>query len=720
MLARRVIALSPDKRFAKRLVLGLKSAGGTVESYGSVDSLAKGQIQASLVVLHLEGELADALPLVTARLRDDAWIIVVLPKSDLNMTVSVMQTTDQLANVLIADQMSIAQLAAAATRVLHGDIFGLEKLVPWGVKIYSMLVGDYQEKSICISQISEYAALMGVRRKYREAIEQCADEMLMNALYDAPVDSEGKQLFADVPTKTRISLRMEQKAVVQYGCDGDVFWISVRDSFGALNRSTVLRYLHKCLHSDQQIDRKTGGAGLGLYIMCNATTQFLFNVLPGVATECVCKFDLTAPKVQLKDFGFFREKIDAAGRLVGGASKLLPSGAAYPVERRDAPPAPSTRGITIALSGAIMLLLALIGLVAYPRFTRAPTGAVQIATTPPQAQIEVDGQIRGTTTNGTLRISTLEVGRAYRVKATRPGYTTAETIIQAEKGRTPSITLTLAPLNAKVFLDSDPADATVTYEDRALGKTPLTVTDLPPGKTVEVSFSRTGYRTVTRRLRVPSAGGEAFVSTTMTMAGDFGSIAIKSSPSGSQVYQNGELLAGVKTPVAEHLIQSGKSYKFTLKAPGFMPDTFNVELAAGERGVTFVRTLAPGGGLSVKGNITGRVVVAGRKNRCSYKPLPLDDCPLANGTYKVSVVSSDPFTRSDPVKIVIKGNMVNQTFDLGIVRAAKGWKLSRRGRLMRKTAYNEGTRRLLVIKDDTKEKKRIKVRIQPGKTLIIP
>ncbi len=39
---------------------------------------------------------------------------------------------------------------------------------------------------------------------------------------------------------------------------------------------------------------------------------------------------------------------------------------------------------------------------------------------------------------------------------------------------------------------------------------------------------------------------------------------------------------------------------------------------------------------------------------------------------------------------------------------------------VQKTAYAEGVRRLVVVKDDTKEKKRIKVRVQPGKTLIIP
>ena len=107
---------------------------------------------------------------------------------------------------------------------------------------------------------------------------------------------ERKQMFADVPTKTRISLRMEQKATVEYACDGATFSMSVRDSFGTLRGETVLKYLDKCLHAEQQMDRKGGGAGLGLYIISNAATQFLVSIHPQIATECTCTFDLKVPE----------------------------------------------------------------------------------------------------------------------------------------------------------------------------------------------------------------------------------------------------------------------------------------------------------------------------------------------------------------------------------------------------------------------------------------
>ncbi len=372
MLARRIIAVSPDKGFGKQLATALKAAGGAVDLHPSIDDLGRGEIQAALVVLHLDGDLTNIASELLPRLSGDSRVICILPRANLAAVVDTMQASDRVAGLLTTEHFDSRDLSALATRVLAGDIFGLEKMITWGTLVHSQLVGDYQEKSLVISQVSEFAELMGVRRKYRESIEQCVDEMLMNALYDAPVDEHGQPLFSDIPTKTRISLRVEQKVVVQYACDGKRFAVSVRDAFGTLERGTVLRYLHKCLHAEQQIDRKVGGAGLGLYLMMNSASTVLFNVLPGVATEVVCVFDLEMPKMQLEQIGFFLEKIDAAGRLASGPSRRLP-GAAHPVERRRsgdarAAPPPPSRALVRVLAVAIFAILGLIGFVAWKRF----------------------------------------------------------------------------------------------------------------------------------------------------------------------------------------------------------------------------------------------------------------------------------------------------------------------------------------------------------------
>jgi hypothetical protein len=460
VLARRIIAVSPDKQFGKQIATALKAAGGAVDLHQKLDELAKGELVAALVVLHLDGELATAAAEILPRLSGEAKVIAILPKANLAAIVDIMQSSDRIAGMLMAENFDSRQLSAMTTRIIAGDIFGLEKMLSWGTLLHSQLVGDYQEKSLCISQISEFAELMGVRRKYREAIEQCVDEMLMNALYDAPVDEQGKPIFSEIPTKTRISLRVEQKVVVQYACDGKQFAVSVRDAFGTLERNTVLRYLYKCLHSEQQIDRKVGGAGLGLYLMVNSATTVYFNVLPGVATEAVCVFDLETPKLQLERFGFFNEKIDAAGRLAAGASRRLPA-TGHPVERRhSAQPPPPPRGLIAALSIAIVAVLALVAIAAWPRiFPGTEVARVTFTTIPTGATIEIEGRNEGTAVDGTL-VRELEIGRAYPVVARLDGYEPKTSVVQPQKGGS-QVTFELVARTPTVLLDSQPTGATI-------------------------------------------------------------------------------------------------------------------------------------------------------------------------------------------------------------------------------------------------------------------
>jgi hypothetical protein len=725
MLARRVIALSADKAFGKVMSTALKAAGGVVELHQGVDGLGRGDIQAALVVVHLDGELVSVVEDLALRLGNDARMIVILPTSALSKTVDVMKISDRVAGILIQAHMKPIDLAAMATRILAGDIFGVEKLVPWGTRIYSTLVGDYQEKSLCIAQITEYAELMGVRRKYREAIEQCVDEMLMNALYDAPVDDQGKQIFAEIPTKSRIQLRMEQKVVVQYACDGQTFTVSVRDSFGTLDRTTVLRYLWKCLHSEQQIDRKTGGAGLGLYLIASNSTRFLYNVLPDVATECVCQFDLETPKVQLEGFGFFSEKIDAAGRLAAGPSRLLPQGVGHPVERRTGnrggPAQRTPRGMIGALSAAIVLLLALIVMVAWPRFTRTPTTSVTIATEPAGATVEIDGSARGVATTGALTVGGLQVGRAYRVVARLDGHSPAETVFQPAEGPPTNLQLRLVPRTSTVLIDSDPRGAAVLAGGVEVGITPVTITTFTPSSEVPVTFRHGGYAEVTRSIRVPAPGGEAQVMQSLTMDAAFATLLVTSEPAGADVWIDGQRQIGVTTPTRELLVEAGKRHSVSVRLARHAPITVSVSPGQGARNVPVHAALVPGAAITMSANMDARatVTIAGEAMKgCTKRPLPFD-CPVPAGKYQVDIETTK-MTGKVRRQVEVKDDVVEVSVELGWVEAPSGKQLVFGGHETSRVAFEEGKRQVTVLDEAAGTTSTIDVRVQTGRATAIP
>jgi hypothetical protein len=705
MLSKRAIVVTADKALAKRLGAGLMAAGATVETYPSEAEIPKGgELHADLVAMHVPEDAA-ILTAVIARLAEGARLVAIVPMPSIEATVNVMKHT-RVNAVLVADGLDVAQVASVGSRLLHGDVFGLEKIVPWGVKVYSVLVGDYQEKSVAISAVSEFAEKLGVRRKYRDSIEQCLDEMLMNALYDAPVDTAGKQMFADIPTKTRISLRMEQRAVVQYACDGDTFALSVRDSFGALQGSTVVKYLDKCLHSEQQIDRKTGGAGLGLYIISNSATQFLVNLLPGVATEVICTFDLTAAKVQLKEFGVFDERVDASGRLIAGPSKLV--GVRQSPGRRASDVGPS-RSVLALLGSAVLLLLVLIGFVAYPRLKAVPRGSVTITSEPPGGTVEVDGVSRGT---APVTIPALVVGDRYKVTVRREGHEPSVDLVSPRDTGNTAVTVALRPLPATVVVKTTPPGATVVLGGQEVGTTPVTISTLAPGSEHEITLRRTGYTPVVEKLRVPEPGTRGEAAFALSVDANFGMVRFTTDPPGAEVLRNGDVLPGVKTPTDELIVQAGKKTTFTLRLDGYMPETKAVSVTPGQKLEPISVKLRAGAQVTISTNAFDARLTLGP---CAGKGTV--QCSLPDGTYRLTMLSTRPWI-SEARDIVVSGQNINRNVDLGWVETGPELALALPGapKDTRRAAMSEGTRTISVVEADGKISPRT-VRVVANRTV---
>jgi len=183
------------------------------------------------------------------------------------------------------------EFIASATKALRGDVFGLQKYFPWGVTTFSMQVQNYEEKSRAIDILLRYAKLAGVRGPVRDRIQLVCDELMMNALYHAPVDKEGKELFAGQSLKDLAKLDKVPAIQVQYGCSGRYFGVSVRDAGGSLSRVRALDYLMRA-KSGSMIESKAGGGGLGRVSVLKSVSKLIFNLDPGYSTEVIGLFDM--------------------------------------------------------------------------------------------------------------------------------------------------------------------------------------------------------------------------------------------------------------------------------------------------------------------------------------------------------------------------------------------------------------------------------------------
>jgi hypothetical protein len=191
-----------------------------------------------------------------------------------------------------------------AQKLLTGDIFGVEKYLPAGTPVHYARLRDFEGRVRTIQTVLDFAEHNKMRRQVRTAIGQVCEELLMNALYDAPVDADGKPMFADVDPHDRKESRSPRPVSIRYAATDTMFAVAVRDRFGRLAKNTILAYIEKCISSPNQIDRKTYGAGLGLYLVANAAASYVVNVAYGIATEVVCTFDRGA-KTPLRLVGMF-------------------------------------------------------------------------------------------------------------------------------------------------------------------------------------------------------------------------------------------------------------------------------------------------------------------------------------------------------------------------------------------------------------------------------
>jgi hypothetical protein len=184
------------------------------------------------------------------------------------------------------------EFIASATKTLEHDLFGLHKYFPWGVTVFSMKVNNYEEKTEAITIIMEYAEAAGMRGPVRDRIQLACDELMMNALYHAPVDDEGREKYRNKPRKELTKLSEVSAIDVQYGCSGRYFGVSVRDGFGSLNRGKVLDYLSRITKGvGANIESKTTGAGLGIVSVAQSVSKLIFNIVPGKSTEVIALFD---------------------------------------------------------------------------------------------------------------------------------------------------------------------------------------------------------------------------------------------------------------------------------------------------------------------------------------------------------------------------------------------------------------------------------------------
>jgi hypothetical protein len=134
-------------------------------------------------------------------------------------------------------------------------------------------------------RIRMFFAERGVTVRSLERISEVYEELVTNALYDAPM--EAGYFSGPIARTDDVELPREHACEISYGLHDSIAYIRVRDTFGALDRERMVSVLRRCNMEGVALDESRGGAGLGLWRVFSAASTIAVTVVPGQLTEII-------------------------------------------------------------------------------------------------------------------------------------------------------------------------------------------------------------------------------------------------------------------------------------------------------------------------------------------------------------------------------------------------------------------------------------------------
>lgn len=189
------------------------------------------------------------------------------------------------------------ELALATRRIVDASAGAprLSELFSWGSTVMKYRPRTSRDRDVVVAEMSVVAERAGATQRVAQRVGEVAHEMLMNAMYDAPVGEDGAQRYAH-DRKGDIELDENEQPTFRFAADGVHVALQIVDPFGRLTRRHVLDGILRgragSEGSSDVLDTSNGGAGLGLYRIYSQSSVMVVDIAPGRYTSVTAFFDL--------------------------------------------------------------------------------------------------------------------------------------------------------------------------------------------------------------------------------------------------------------------------------------------------------------------------------------------------------------------------------------------------------------------------------------------
>lgn len=203
--------------------------------------------------------------------------------------------------------LAILGMRGTATRDLETELWGIasylrgQPLLPlqayllWGAASHSAAINNVGGRDAAEERIIKLCSeQLSTGSRVTSGIAEVVHELLTNAMYAAPIDRQGRALYAHDRT-AEIQLASEDRVNFRYGTDGLRLAVETVDRFGRLRRADLIRSLRRA--ASGQVNRAAGGAGIGLSMVYRTVSALQIDVEPGSRTRITAVFDLEPARV---------------------------------------------------------------------------------------------------------------------------------------------------------------------------------------------------------------------------------------------------------------------------------------------------------------------------------------------------------------------------------------------------------------------------------------
>jgi hypothetical protein len=147
---------------------------------------------------------------------------------------------------------------------------------------------DSTRRGEAIDAIDRFFQARGLEARFINQHLTIADELITNALYDAPTDAEGRRPYARLSRIEPLTAAPGRAVELRYGYDGSRVFVSVKDRYGSFDRWTLVRAIEHCLAEP----RAAVTAGLGLPTAFRAATALIYAITPDSSCEALGLLDV--------------------------------------------------------------------------------------------------------------------------------------------------------------------------------------------------------------------------------------------------------------------------------------------------------------------------------------------------------------------------------------------------------------------------------------------